>query len=360
MRSHGSAPTAGGEPPAIELGHRNTTDVCGSGRSVASIRKVTPCCTPCRSGRRCHRPVRDDRRTHAQIADERRHRDVDDSSPNRRPFGHPPGTRPSEARLNPAHQRVAAEDAEAREPRIVRIGWMVRAATGKPRRPGRQVHLDQIRDEDPRDVRSLRRRCPTSGSNTSALMTQASSGVRAYFRNSSDRLRARRLYRSLSSIATRPSLNSGLPCRATWTPVSERIASLRPCRGSLLDGGSSWRRRRRPAGRHRSRRVGCSSAIVWTLNPPCESACQVHAASAGRRSPGCPHRSRRLAGRRTRYSRRRASAMDCWLPIEFRFRRHAVPGRVVRRRRSGCTSAWRSPDCSVARCPRRALDRPVR
>ena len=30
-------------PPAIELGHRNTTDVCGSGRSVASIRRGTLC-----------------------------------------------------------------------------------------------------------------------------------------------------------------------------------------------------------------------------------------------------------------------------------------------------------------------------
>ena len=85
----------------------------------------------------------------------RRDRDVEDI------VTEPPAVRPpagddalTEARLNLAHQRVAAEDAEGREPRIVRIGWMVRASAGKPCRPRGQVDLDQIRDVNSRDVRT--------------------------------------------------------------------------------------------------------------------------------------------------------------------------------------------------------------
>ena len=47
------------------------------------------------------------------------------SSPKRRPFGQPPGTvAAAESRLHLARQHVAAEDAQAREAGVVRIGRM--------------------------------------------------------------------------------------------------------------------------------------------------------------------------------------------------------------------------------------------
>src|SRR5262245_38046823 len=101
----------------------------------------------------------DDRRADAQVADERRHRDIDNivskSAAVRPSAGHGAVT---ESCLDRTRQRVAAEDAQPRETHVVWIRRMVHAAAGKPRRRGRQVHLDQIGNEDSRDVGAVRRR----------------------------------------------------------------------------------------------------------------------------------------------------------------------------------------------------------
>src|SRR5919109_4128617 len=53
-----------------------------------------------------------------------------------------------------ALQNVAAEDAQAREPLVIRIGRIVRAIACETDRIGRKIDLDQIGNKDGGDIRS--------------------------------------------------------------------------------------------------------------------------------------------------------------------------------------------------------------
>ena len=84
------------------------------------------------------------------------------SSPKRRPLGQPPGINPPlrERILDVALKHIAAEDAQAREARIIRIRRMVGAAAGEAHARRREVHLDHIGDIDARDIGAVRSRWP--------------------------------------------------------------------------------------------------------------------------------------------------------------------------------------------------------
>src|SRR4030095_4190861 len=77
------------------------------------------------------------------------------SSPHRRPFGPPPRSAPAPTPwCELADQRIAAEDAQSREARIVGVGEVRWTAAGQARRPSGQIDLDQIGDVDPGNVGS--------------------------------------------------------------------------------------------------------------------------------------------------------------------------------------------------------------
>ena len=104
------------------------------------------------------------------------------SSPKRRPLGQPPGhDAVAEPGLNHADERVAAEDVEAREVRIIGVGRMTGAAASEPRRARRQIDLDQISPKIPAMSVRLVSMPGMSGSATSLLMSVASSGFSAHF-----------------------------------------------------------------------------------------------------------------------------------------------------------------------------------
>src|SRR5262249_53536255 len=58
----------------------------------------------------------------------------------------------TESRLHLARQHVSAKNAQAREPGVIWIDWIGRPATSESGWSRGQIDLDQIRDEDARDV----------------------------------------------------------------------------------------------------------------------------------------------------------------------------------------------------------------
>ena len=70
---------------------------------------------------------------------------------------------------------------------------MARAAAGKPRRAGREIHLDQIGDEDAGDVGPVRRRRDVRAENERVDQSGQLRRVSAYLRNSVASLRCVRL-----------------------------------------------------------------------------------------------------------------------------------------------------------------------
>ena len=95
----------------------------------------------------------DRRRADPEIADQGRHRDVHDVVAEAAAVG--PSARNgavAEPGLDRAGQRVASEDAQTREPVVIRIARMVQSTAGQPGRARRQIDLDQIGNEDAGDV----------------------------------------------------------------------------------------------------------------------------------------------------------------------------------------------------------------
>ena len=182
------------------------------------------------------------------------------SSPKRRPFGQPPGTVPAaESSLDLAGQHVSAEDAQAREPRVIGIDRIRCATAGETRRGRGQVHLDQVGDEDPGNVRPVRRR-----------------GHVAVEHERVDQRGELRLLGVLAEQVLVPGRARAaveiLVFEGDEPLVEERIAlaghlheavsvTSGPVRGSGSSpaDGSSSRTRQPPAGRHRSRRAECST-----------------------------------------------------------------------------------------------------
>src|SRR5258708_10099062 len=94
-----------------------------------------------------------DGRANAQIADEGGHGNVQDIITEAAAIGPAAGDRAAaEASLDRAGENVSAEDAQTREAGIVGIGAGGGAVPAEPARSGREVHFDEIRDEDSRDV----------------------------------------------------------------------------------------------------------------------------------------------------------------------------------------------------------------
>src|SRR5262249_31774215 len=54
--------------------------------------------------------------------------------------------------LNPALQDIAAEHTESGEARVIRISRIARTVSSKTRARSREIHFDEIRDEDRCDV----------------------------------------------------------------------------------------------------------------------------------------------------------------------------------------------------------------